>query len=214
MKITKFLFFIMLCFYSVIKISDKPYAFQNDVLDYKYLSSEMIRFHFIANSDSEFDQMVKNNIKDEVLGYLKENENLNGNKFENLNILNKNINNIEKICNDVLSKFKVNQSVKIKIGEKYFKERYYENYLVPEGIYDSFIVYIGDGAGKNFWSMLFSSIGFIHDRNKNVKLNTMFNLVSNNKKSIEVSNSKSNLQRIKISFKIVDVVKNIFQKIF
>lgn len=214
MRIIKFLFFIVLGLCNFIKISDRPYALENNVLDYKYLNREMIRFHFIANSDSEFDQMIKNKIKDKVLTYLKENENLNGSKIENINKLYRNVNNIEEICKNVLEEFNINQDVKIEIGEKYFKERYYEGYLVPEGIYDSFMIYIGNGAGKNFWSMLFSSIGFIHDNNKGSKLNTMFNLVGNNKKSIEVSNNKSNIQRIKISFKIVDVVKNIFQKIF
>ena len=77
MRVIKFLFFVMLIMFIVFKNVDKPYAIQNKVLDYDYLSNEMIRFHVIANSNSDFDQMVKNKIKDEVLNYFKENENFN-----------------------------------------------------------------------------------------------------------------------------------------
>lgn len=215
MKVIKFLFFVMLIMFVVFKNVDKPYAIQNKVLDYDYLSNDMIRFHVIANSNSDFDQMVKNRIKDEVLNYFKENENLSGNKFENLNTLYKNACYVKKICRDILEEFKLDQEVNIKIGKKYFEERIYEGYIVPEGTYDSFIIYIGDGLGKNFWSMLFPSIGFIHDYNDNIKTDSVFKLVSNNSKKVEVfSNNSSNNDDIKISFKIVEIVKNVFKKIF
>ncbi len=215
MKVIKFLFFVMLIMFVVFKNVDKPYAIQNKVLDYDYLSNDMIRFHVIANSNSDFDQMVKNRIKDEVLNYFKENENLSENKFENLNTLYKNAYYVKKICRDILEEFKLDQEVNIKIGKKYFEERIYEGYIVPEGTYDSFIIYIGDGLGKNFWSMLFPSIGFIHDYNDNIKTDSVFKLVSNNSKKVEVfSNNSSNNDDIKISFKIVEIVKNVFKKIF
>lgn len=215
MRVIKFLFFVMLIMFIVFKNVDKPYAIQNKVLDYDYLSNEMIRFHVIANSNSDFDQMVKNKIKDEVLNYFKENENLNGNKFENLNTLYKNAYYVKKICRDVLEEFNLDQEVNIKIGKKYFEERIYEGYIVPEGTYDSFIIYIGDGLGKNFWSMLFPSIGFIHDYNENRKIDSIFKVVSNNSKKVEVfSNNSSNNNNIKISFKVFEVIKNVFKKIF
>lgn len=214
MKVIKFLFFVVLIIFVVFKNVDKPYAIQNKILDYDYLSNEMIRFHVIANSNSDFDQMVKNKIKDEVLNYFKENENFNGNKFENLNTIYKNVYYVKKICMDILREFNLDQEVNIKIGKEYFEERIYEGYIVPEGIYDSFIIYIGDGLGKNFWSMLFPSIGFIHDNNNNRKIDSVFKVVRNNSKKVEVFNNNSLNNNIKISFKVVDVIKNILKKIF
>ena len=63
--------------------------------------------------------------------------------------------------------------------------------------------------------MLFPSIGFIHDYNENRKIDSIFKVVSNNSKKVEVfSNNSSNNNNIKISFKVVEVIKNVFKKIF
>ncbi|EIA28726.1 Stage II sporulation protein R, partial [Candidatus Arthromitus sp. SFB-4] len=36
------------------------------------------------------------------------------------------------------------------IGKKYFDERVYGSYIIPEGIYDYFILNIGQASGKKF----------------------------------------------------------------
>lgn len=211
MKVIKFLFVIIVM--SLVLINkDKLITYSkviNKPAEYEYLKDNMIRFHFIANSDSDFDQMVKNTIKDEVLKYLDENLKLTGSNFESMNNLHKNAWYIKQICKDVLKKFNLDQNIDIKIGKKFFKERNYEGYMVPEGEYDSFIVYIGEGKGRNFWSMLFSGIGFIHDKKSNSK--SMMELVKENK-AVEVSNTKK--KPIKFTFKIFDVVKSVFSAIF
>lgn len=213
MKVIKFLLFIILSLGFANK--DKLYVFSKDInksIEYKYLEENMIRFHFIANSDSEFDQMVKNTLKDEVLNYLNENVKLTGSNFENMNNLHKNAWYIKNICKEVLKKFNVNQNINIKIGKKFFNERDFEGHTIPEGIYDSFIVYIGKGEGKNFWSMLFSSVGFIHDKKYDFK--NMLDVVNNNK-IVEVSNIKnSKNSNVKVSFKLVDIIRNFIVKVF
>lgn len=213
MKAVKFLFFLIVVI-SVFSLKDKPQAMQNKILDYKYLYDNSIRFHFIANSDSDFDQMVKNKIKDEIINYIKDNKNFGNNKSENIQILKESSKNIEDICRNVLNDFNLNQNIDLEIREKHFNERYYGEYIVPEGIYDSFIVYIGQGVGKNFWSMLFSSIGFIDSENTK-ELDSMSEVVKENSKALPVWSSSSNKNsKINISFKVFEVVKNLFQKIF
>ena len=212
MKVIKFLFLIIVSLNFINK--DKLYVSAktiNKPAEYKYLEENMIRFHFIANSDSDFDQMVKNTLKDEVLKYLDENVKLTGNNFENMNNLHKNAWYIKKICKEVLKKFNLDQNINIKIGKKFFKERMYEGNLIPEGIYDSFIVYIGKGEGRNFWSMLFSNIGFIHDKKFNSQ--SMHDVINNNK-VLEVSTTNNKKTSPKLSFKFFQVVKDLVCKIF
>ena len=214
MKAVKFLFFLIVAVCAFTP-KDKPHAMlnlQNKILDYEYLYSNSIRFHFVANSDSEFDQMVKNKIKDEIINYIKDNGVIGGNKSENVGILQKSSEQIKEICRDVLKEFNLDYSVNLEIGEKYFGRRDYGDYVVPEGMYHSFTIYIGQGYGKNFWSMLFSSIGFI-DSDDSEELDSMVGVVRANKEAIPVwVNSSSKSSKINISFKVFEIVKNLFQK--
>lgn len=215
MKVIKFLFFIVVLIYCSFKNTYKPIAMENRVLDYTYLKNEMIRFHFLSNSDSDFDQMIKNEIKDKVLDYLNKNGNLNGSKIENLNYITENIDEIREISENVLRSYGVDQEININIGEKFFSKRIYNGYLIPEGIYDSFIMYIGEGKGKNFWSILFTSIGFIQSEDSKNKMTSMLDVIRKNKREAEVvSLNRENSYKVKVSFKIFEVVRDIFQKIF
>ena len=74
MKFIKFLFFMLfilsLNFLNMDKVCVK--SRENLIeLDYEELSENIIRFHFIANSDLDFDQYVKNAVKDEIMDYLE-----------------------------------------------------------------------------------------------------------------------------------------------
>lgn len=209
MKVIKLFFLSMLLGVFNFKNIYKPSAMEK--LDYTYLKDEMIRFHFLSNSDSENDQFLKNKVKDEVLSYLNKNVDLKGSKQENLHNLIKNVDNIKKIAQNTLKSYGSSQDVEIQIKEKYFNKRIYEDVIIPEGVYDSFILYIGEGKGKNFWSMLFSSIGFIHSDNHK---NSMIDVVRYNKKEMEVSSLGSKHSKVKVSSKVFEVVRDIFQKIF
>ena len=79
------------------------------------------------------------------------------------------------------------------------------------------MIIIGQASGKNFWSLLFSSIGFIQSDDK--KIDSIPSIIKSNKKDSEVfsSNDKSRVSRVnevKVSFKIIEIVKGFFKKIF
>lgn len=217
MRSIKFLIFLVIIV-SICNLKYKPHAmtiYENKILDYEYLYNNSIRFHFVANSDSDFDQMVKNRIKDEIINYINENTSFNKNdKYQNLEVLREKSQEIKEICENVLSSFDLNHKVELEIGEKYFNQRGYGDYLVPEGVYDSFTVYIGQGIGINFWSMLFTSIGFI-DSKDSKELDSMVEVVRYSREALPTwSSSSSNDSGIRISFKVFEVVKNLLQKIF
>ncbi len=77
MKFIKFLFYgiyFKLKFLNMDKVCVK--SRENLIeLDYEELSENIIRFHFIANSDLDFDQYVKNAVKDEIMDYLEKIQN-------------------------------------------------------------------------------------------------------------------------------------------
>lgn len=215
MKVIKFLFFSLL---TIVLIRDYgTFAMKKDdlvSLDYKALSRQVIRFHFIANSDSDYDQYIKNSLKDEILEYIYRFD-LKKDKLDNIKILREHIEDIECISREFLLKHDVNQSVRVDIGKKYFDERIYGSYVIPEGIYDYFIVYIGEGKGKNFWSLLFSNIGFL--KSDDSRIDSILSLVKSNEdnKSLQVSKlSKKEDKGIKISFSLFGAIKEFCKKIF
>ncbi len=218
MKFIKFLFFILLMFcFSFIKV-DKSFAYEsNNVLDFKKLNEQIIRFHVIANSNSDFDQNLKHKVKDEVLTYISKNYDLSNSKEVNMNIIIGSLDKIKEVSQNVLRKNGVDYKVDVKLEKKYIEERIYEGYVVPEGVYDSFVIYLGEAKGKNFWSMIFSSIGFIHDKDDNIKNKSMINLVKYNKneyREVFSNNSLSREKEINVTFKVLEIVKNLIKKIF
>lgn len=220
MKFIKFLFFLG-CILSLSFLNmDKVYVEAREELiklDYEELSENIIRFHFIANSDLEFDQYVKNAVKDRVMDYFERDSKLKSNKSDSIYYLKRNLNKIREIAMDTLSDYGVYDDVSIDIGRKYFDERVYGSYIIPEGIYDYFILNIGEASGRNFWSLLFSSIGFIQSDDK--KIDSIPAIIKSNKKDSEVFSSSdkpraSHSNEVKVSFKIIEIVKGFFQKIF
>lgn len=220
MKFIKFLFFLG-CILSLSFLNmDKVYVEAREELielDYEKLSENIIRFHFIANSDLEFDQYVKNAVKDRVMDYFERDSKLKSNKSNSIYYLKRNSNKIREIAMDTLSDYGVYDDVSIDIGRKYFDERVYGSYIIPEGIYDYFILNIGEASGRNFWSLLFSSIGFIQSDDK--KIDSIPAIIKSNKKDSEVFSSSdkprtSHSNEVKVSFKIIEIVKGFFQKIF
>lgn len=220
MKFIKFLFFLgcilSLSFLNMDKVCVKARE-ELIKLDYEKLSENIIRFHFIANSDLEFDQYVKNAVKDRVMDYFERDSKLKSNKSDSIYYLKRNSNKIREIAMDTLSDYGVYDDVSIDIGRKYFDERVYGSYIIPEGIYDYFILNIGEASGRNFWSLLFSSIGFIQSDDK--RIDSIPAIIKSNKKDSEVFSSSdkpraSHSNEVKVSFKIIEIVKGFFQKIF
>ena len=143
MKFIKFLFFMLfilsLNFLNMDKVCVK--SRENLIeLDYEELSENIIRFHFIANSDLDFDQYVKNAVKDEIMDYLEKDSKLKSSKSDNIDYLKVNLNKIREIAINVLNDYRVYDEVTIDIVKKYFDERVYGSYIIPEGIYDYFIL--------------------------------------------------------------------------
>lgn len=178
---------------------------------------KLIRFHVIANSDSIHDQNIKLKVKDGVLEFLNRNYDFSSDKLNNIIKINSSLNDVKKVAEKILRVNGEFYDVDVKLEKKYFEDRNYEGYVVPEGIYDSFVIYLGEAKGKNFWSMIFSGIGFIHDKNNEMKNKSMINLINYNKnfsREVFSNDDKRRDEGVKISFKLFEVVRNVIKKIF
>lgn len=123
-------------------------------------SDEYLRLHVRANSDSEKDQRIKYEVKDEIVSVLavilKD-----ANGFDQA---------VEKASNaiaeleyqaDAFLKSKgFSYGVKITLQRETFPTRVYENYTLPAGEYVALIVALGEGKGQNWWCVAYPPLCF------------------------------------------------------
>lgn len=129
---------------------------------------DLIRIRVIANSNSEYDQKIKeevsDNIKLELYELLKEETNIdNARKIIKSNINNLN-NNIEKILENE------NYSYTINYGYNYFPEKQYKNTTYKEGNYESLLIKLGNAEGNNWWCILFPPLCLIEAEESNEEI--------------------------------------------
>ena len=159
------------------------------------VSSKIVRFHCVANSDSSDDQKVKLEVRDAVLNNM-------GNKLqdvktreESLTIIENSLPEIEGTANDILLKEGKDYKAKAYLGKCNFPVKNYSDITLPSGEYTALRIVLGDGNGRNWWCVMFPPLCFIDitrgltDEETDVRLNEV--LTKKEVKSITTTNSKS-----------------------
>ena len=115
------------------------------------LSEKLIRLHVVANSDSEADQAVKLQVRDAVLAVtqpLTAGEDPYG-------ALAGALPEIQQAAEDCLATLGVTDPVAVSLGPEEFPTRVYESFALPAGQYTALRIEIGEGAGQNWWCVVF-----------------------------------------------------------
>lgn len=121
------------------------------------IPDESIRIRVVANSDSLDDQKLKSDIKNEVSQLLYRDLKSVNNYQAAKTVISSNINNIK----NVLSKY--TDDYEISYGKNYFPEKEYKGVKYKEGNYESILITLGEGKGKNFWCLLFPPLCMIDE---------------------------------------------------
>jgi len=122
---------------------------------------DIIRFHIKANSDMEEDQLLKIKIRDEVLDAMGKEFGNSTSIEETRAIVENNLDYIKNIAEDVVAREGKDYSVNISMGNKKFPTRQYGNITFPSGEYETVMLTIGEGKGKNWWCVMFPPLCFI-----------------------------------------------------
>ena len=127
------------------------------------IADQIIRFHVLANSDSEEDQTVKLKVKTKVVEYLQKQLTNCQSKEEAKAILRANFGKIQEIATRVLEKEGFCYSVKVELATTYFPVKVYGDLTFPEGDYEALRVLLGEAEGKNWWCVMFPSLCFVNE---------------------------------------------------
>lgn len=121
----------------------------------KELSDRVIRFHVIANSDSEADQALKLAVRDRVLeeaeGLYPENATLE----EARTALEGHLAALAAAGRAVVEEQGRDYPVTAQLTDCWFPTKEYGDFALPAGNYTALRVTIGEGAGQNWWCVAF-----------------------------------------------------------
>ncbi len=111
---------------------------------------DIVRIHIRANSDSEADQQVKIQVRDEINEYLSPKLTNVKTKKQAEEIISGAIPEIKEIAENVSG-----ENVNVTLSEEQFPEKTYNDKVYPAGEYTALIVSIGEGEGHNWWCVAF-----------------------------------------------------------
>lgn len=133
-------------------------CFANVVGQSEDISNHILRLHILANSDTEEDQNLKLQVRDEILNSFNFDYSDNSDLHEIEKQVENERFNIEKIARDVVEKAGYSYDIESEIVNMYFDTREYENFVMPAGKYDALRIKIGEAKGHNWWCVLVPSL--------------------------------------------------------
>ena len=178
------------------------------------ISQKLIRFHVIANSDSDNDQALKIKVKDNIINYIFPKLKDSNSIEESRKVLLNNNNQILKIASDTIKANGYNYAVDSTLDKENFPEKSYGDITLPQGEYEAYRIIIGSGQGKNWWCVMFPPLCFVDVTKGQVSdketEETMKKVLSDDE--YEKISMQRDDKNIKFKFKIVEVIKDFFEK--
>lgn len=120
------------------------------------IRNEVLRMHVIANSDSAEDQAVKLKVRDAVLAAGKDLFDGSVTADEAETVLDSEIQVLQQAAETVLRENGFSYGARVEIGKDFFNTRTYDGKVtLPAGEYEAVRVILGEGAGQNWWCVMF-----------------------------------------------------------
>lgn len=166
--------------------------------------SDVLRMHVIANSDCSADQQLKLMVRDAVLergaqlfdGTVTADEarrKIEPHKAE-----------LEAAAREVIERAGYDYPVSVNVVNEYFATRCYGSLTMPAGRYTAVKVVIGEGAGRNWWCVMFPPLCLPAAQDRGGNLDAFFD--DGELKVVESSG------RYELRFKIVEIIEKLKEK--
>lgn len=128
------------------------------IADRQRLNEELIRLHVVANSDRVEDQELKLLVRDSIITSLRQALADVRDTEQAKEYLQENLPKLQELANKTLDAAGSAQQAVVTLCREGFPTRQYNTFSLPAGIYEALRVTIGDGAGKNWWCVVFPSL--------------------------------------------------------
>ena len=121
----------------------------------------IIRLHVRAEDNSEEEQALKLKVRDQILTCTGELLKDCDDPVRAKEILQKNLSLLEECGKQTVTQQGFEHDVTVSLKKEHFEYREYDGFFLPEGEYESLIVNIGAGEGKNWWCVIFPAACYV-----------------------------------------------------
>ena len=143
------------------------------------IPEDSIRFRVVANSNSLKDQTVKKQIVNSLQEQIDTISINSTSKEEAKKTIQKELPNIKEQINNQIEKSNYQKNYSINYGQNYFPKKTYKGVTYNAGNYESLVITLGDGAGDNFWCVLFPPLCNINEDIDNVEYTSLVKEILN-----------------------------------
>ena len=124
------------------------------------IAGKILRFHVLANSDSDEDQALKKQVRDAIGAYmepyLEESDSIEMTRA----IVSQRMEEIVETAEQTIASRGYDYPVEAQLTHTDFPVKTYGDYTFPAGEYEALEVTIGEGAGHNWWCVLYPNMCF------------------------------------------------------
>ena len=125
------------------------------------LADEVLRFHVLANSDNEEDQLLKLEVKEAVISYMKASLGEDQDLRQTVKWAEDHLEQLEQISEAIIREHGYEYSVTASVREDDFPEKSYGDITFPAGKYQALRIEIGEAKGQNWWCVLYPNLCFL-----------------------------------------------------
>lgn len=193
-----------------ITISGEVKKIDNISENYK---EKLIRFHVLANSDSDEDQELKLKVRDAIIKYLQPKLIKSSSIKESEKIIKNEYKQLEKISKNIINENGYSYDVKVGIEYTNFPTKQYSNIVLPAGEYKALRIIIGDGQGRNWWCVMFPPLCFVDDKSGVIDKETdkrLKEVLTKEEYELITQKDKAQTSRVQVKFKIVEMLDKLF----
>ena len=166
--------------------------------------SDVLRMHVIANSDCSADQQLKLMVRDAVLERGAELFDGTVTADEARRKIEPHKAELEAAAREVIERAGYDYPVSVNVVNEYFATRCYGSLTMPAGRYTAVKVVIGEGAGRNWWCVMFPPLCLPAAQDRGGNLDAFFD--DGELKVVESSG------RYEPRFKIVEIIEKLREK--
>lgn len=183
-----------------------------------YEKKDILRLHIVANSNSLEDQLVKLKVTEKIEKYIDNLSELCNSKSEMISILKDSNNTLMELSDNTLKENGFEYETKLKIGKIEYSEKESLTTHMEKGTYDSVQIVLGNGNGKNFWTLIFPNKENIHKlKGYETIMPFISNIYDDNESTVEYNSSDTNDTNENINkeytFKLLEIIENLKNKI-
>lgn len=175
------------------------------IADADEITQDFVRFHIVANSNTEQDQAVKWKVREAIFSEMDFSSI--DSKASAIRYFTENQEKIKEIANEVLLENHFPYHSLVSVGKRQFPIREYTNFVLPSGEYDAVSVILGEGKGENFFCVMYPSLCMIEGVTEQTESEQeLLNNILTEKTAAVITGNKKQLV---YKFKIAEIFKKV-----